>query len=87
MTSSYFLTDNFNLTDPQSHIPTTKATPIIEKSISAEIVPPAAVNKIDSFVTSDVENNIDSAYKKIKDILLWNIRNDVSGFIQNEIKD
>ena len=87
MTSSYFLTDNFNLTDPQSHIPTTKATPIIEKSISAEIVPPAAVNKIDSFVTSNVENNIDSAYKKIKDILLWNIRNDVSGFIQNEIKD
>ena len=86
MTSSYFLTDNFNLTDPQSHIPT-KATPIIEKSISAEIVPPAAVNKIDSFVTSNVENNIDSAYKKIKDILLWNIRNDVSGFIQNEIKD
>ena len=59
----------------------------MKKSISAEIVPPAAVNKIDSFVTSDVENNIDSAYKKIKDILLWNIRNDVSGFIQNEIKD
>ena len=87
MTSSYFLTDNFNLTDLQSHIPTTKATPIIEKSISAEIVPSAAENKIDSFITSNVENNIDSAYKKIKDILLWNIRNNVCGFKQNETKN
>ena len=63
------------------------ATPIIEK--------------IDSFITSDVENNdndsseildlIDSScknnkYKKIKDILLRDIKNNVSEFIQNEIK-
>ena len=54
-----------------------------------------------TLVTSDVENNdndsseildlIDSAYKnikyvKIKYILLQDIKNDVSEFIQNEIK-
>ena len=54
-----------------------------------------------ALVTSDVENNdndssetldlIDSAYKnikyvKIKYILLQDIKNDVSEFIQNEIK-
>ena len=77
------------------------ATPIMEKSASSEILSPTVEDEIDSFVTSDVENNdndssetldlIDSAYKnikykKIKDILLRDIKNDVSEFIENEIK-
>ena len=99
--SSYFLIDNFNIADSQPHFPTTIATPVIEKSASAEILSPTVENEIDSFGTSDVENNdndssetldfIDSAYKnikykKIKDILLRNIQNDISEFIQNEKK-
>ena len=98
---SYFLIENFNIADSQPHIPTTTATLITEKSASAEILSPTVEDEIDSFVTSDVENNgndssetldfINSAYKnitykKIKDILLWDIKNDVSEFIQNEIK-
>ena len=52
------------------------ATPIIEKSASSEILSPSVEDEIDSFVTSDVENNnndssetldlIDSAYRNIK---------------------
>ena len=74
--SYYFLMDNFNIADSQSHIPATMATPIIEKRASAEILSPTVEYEIDSFVTSDVENNdsdssetlglIDSAYKNIK---------------------
>ena len=77
------------------------ATPIIERSTSAKISSPTFEDEIDCFVTSDVENNdndgsetldlIDSAYrnikyKKIKDISLSDIKNDVSEFIQNDIK-
>ena len=83
--SSYFLIDSSYIADSQPHIPTTMATPIVKKSASSEILSPTVEDKIDSFVTSDVENNdndssetlvlIDSAYKnikykKIKDILL-----------------
>ena len=74
--SSYFLTDNSYIADSQPHIPTTMATPIIEKSASSEILSPTVEDEIDSFVTSDVDNNdndssetldlIDSAYKNIK---------------------
>ena len=83
------------------HIPTTATTPVIEKSTSAEILSATVEDEIEFFVTGDVENNdtdssetlelIDSAYKnikykKIKDILLRDIKNDVSEFIQNIIK-
>ena len=74
--SYYFLMDNFNIADSQPHIPATMATPIIEKRASAEILSPTVEYEINSFVTSDVENNdsdssetlglIDSAYKNIK---------------------
>ena len=43
--------------DSQPHIPTTMATPIIEKSAPVEILSPTVEDEIDSFVTSDVENN------------------------------
>ena len=77
------------------------ATPIIEKIASAEILSPNVEDEIDSFITSNVENNdndsseildlIDSAcknikHRQIKDILLRDIKNNVSEFIQNEIK-
>ena len=68
------------------------ATLLNVKGVSAEIL----WDEIDSFVTSDVENNgsdssatldlIDSAYKNIlytKKILIQDIINDVSEFIQN----
>ena len=97
--SSYFLTDNSYIADSQPHIPTTMATPIIEKSASSEILSPTVEDEIDSFVTSDVENNdndssetldlIDSAYKNIKYkkiILLRDIKNDVSEFMENQTK-
>ena len=99
---SYFLTDNSCIANSQPHISTTMATSIIEKSTSSEILSPAVEDEIDSFVTSDVENNdndssetldlIDSAYKnikykKIKDILLRDIKNDLREFIKNEIKE
>ena len=38
--SSYFLIDNGNIADSQPHIPVLMATPIIEKSTSAEILSP-----------------------------------------------
>ena len=52
--SSYFLIDNFNIADSQPHIPKFH---IIEKGTSAEILSPTVEDEIDSFVTSDVENN------------------------------
>ena len=68
--------DNVNIADSQSHIPITMATQRIEKRTSAEILLPAVEDEIDSFVTSDVENNdydssetldlIDSGYRNIK---------------------
>ena len=76
-------------------------TPIIEKSATSETLSPTVEDEIDSFVTSNVESNdnnssetldlIDNAYKnikyrKIKDILLRDIKNDLSGFIKCEIK-
>ena len=99
--SPYFLIDYINIADFQRQIPTIMATPIMEKSTSAEILSYTAEDEIDSFVTSDVENNdndctetldlINSAYKnikykKIKDMLLRDIKNDLSEFIQNEVK-
>ena len=55
---------------------------------------------INSFVSSDIETNNNSLetlevnnnaytyakYKKIKDVLLPKIKNDISDFIQNEVK-
>ena len=99
--SSYFLIDNFYIADSEPQIPTTMTTPIIEKSATSETLSPTVEDEIDSFFTSDVESNdnnssetldlIDSAYKnikyrKIKDILLRDIKNDLSEFIKSEIK-
>ena len=94
--SSFFFTDNSYIADSQSHISTTAATPIIEKNASSEILSPTAEDEIYFFLTSDVENNdndssetldlIDRAYKNIKYKKIRDIKNDVSEFIENEIK-
>ena len=98
---SHFLIDSINIADSQLHVPTITATLIIERSTTGEVLSPTIEDEIDSFITSDVENNdneysetldlIDSAcknikYRKIKDILLWGIKIEVSKFMQNEMK-
>ena len=94
--SSYFLSDN-NITDSEPHIPTVAATPLA----GTNILSPSVEEQINSFVSRDNENDnnnsletlevIDNAYKyanykKIKDLLLPEIKNDISHFIQNEVK-
>ena len=82
--SSYFLSEN-NITDSEPHIPTIMATPLVETSSFTDIPSPSIEDQINSFVSSDTENDnnnsletlevIDNAYKhakykKIKDVLL-----------------
>ena len=98
--SSYFLSDN-NITDSEPHIPTVAATPLVETSSFTDIQSPSIEEQINSFVSSDTDNDnnnsletlevIDNAckyakYKKIKNVLLPEIKNDISDFIQNEVK-
>ena len=98
--SSYFLSEN-NITDSEPHIPKIMATPLVEASSFTDILSPSIEDQINSFVSSDAENDnnnsletlevIDNAYKyakykKIKDILLADIKNDIKDFIQNEVK-
>ena len=98
--SSYFLCEN-NITDSEPHIPTIMATPLVETSSFTDIPSPSIEDQINSFVSSDTENDnnnsletlevIDNAYKyakykKLKDVLLPEIKNDIRDFIQNEVK-
>ena len=98
--SSYFLIDN-NIIDSEPHIPTIMATPLVETSSFTDIPSPSIEDQINSFVSSDTENDnnnsletlevIDNAYKyakykKLKDVLLPEIKNDIRDFIQNEVK-
>ena len=98
--SSYFLSEN-NITDSEPHIPTIMATPLVETSSFTDIPSPNIEDQINSFVSSDTENDnnnsletldvIDNAckyvkYKKIKDVFLPDIKNDLRDFIQNEVK-
>ena len=77
------------------------ATPLVEKSSFTDISSPRIEDQINSFVSSDTENDnnnsletpevIDNAckypkYKKIKDVLLPEIKDDIRDFIQNEVK-
>ena len=98
--SSYFLSEN-NITDSEPHIPKIMATPLVEASSFTDILSPSIEDQINSFVSSDTENDnnnsletlkvIDNAYKyakykKLKDVLLPEIKNDIRDFIQNEVK-
>ena len=77
------------------------ATPLVETSSFTDIPSPSIEDQINSFVSSDTENDnnnsletlevIDNAYKyakykKLKDVLLPEIKNDIRDFIQNEVK-
>ena len=85
--SSYFLSDN-NTADSELHISTIMATQLVETRSFTDILSPSAEDQINSFVSSDTENDnnsletlevIDNAYKyakykKIKDALLPEIK-------------
>ena len=88
-------------TDSEPHIPTVADTPLVETSSFTDILSPSVEEQINSFVSSDIENDnnnsletlevIDNAYKyakykKTNDVLLPEIKNDISDFIQNEVK-
>ena len=92
---SYFLTDF------EPHIPTIMTTPVVETSSLNDILSASFEDQIDSFVSSDTEDDnnnsletlevIDNVYKyakykKIKDVLLPEIKKDISNFMQIEVK-
>ena len=98
--SLYFLCEN-HIADSEPHIPTIMATPLVETSSFTDIPSPSIEDQINSFVSSDTENDnnnslktlevIDNAYKyakykKIKAALLPEIKNDIRDIIQNEVK-
>ena len=77
------------------------ATPLVEASSFTDILSLSIEDRINSFVSNDTENDnnnsletlevIDNAYKyakykKIKDVLLPEIKNAIRDFIQNEVK-
>ena len=77
------------------------ATPLVETSSFTDILSRSVEDQINSFALSDTENDntdsletlivIDNAYKyvkykKVKDALLPEIKNDKRHFIQNEVK-
>ena len=77
------------------------ATPLVETSSFTDVPSPSIEDQVNSFVSSDTENDnnnslktlevIDNAYKyakykKIKDVLLPEIKNDIRDFIQSEVK-
>ena len=89
-----------NITDSESHIPTIMATPLVETSSFTDILSPSVEDQINSFFSSDTENNNNNSletqevinnafkyvkYKKIKDVLLHEIKNDITDFIRNEV--
>ena len=76
-------------------------TPLVETSSFNDILSPSVEDQINPFVSSDTENDnnnsletlevIDNVYKyvkykKIKDVLLPEIKNDISNFTKNEVK-
>ena len=70
-------------------------TPLVETSLFIDIPSPSIEDKINSFASSDTENDNNSLkainaykyakYKKINDVLLPDIKNDIKDFIQNEV--
>ena len=98
--SSYFLSEN-NKTDSEPYIPTIMTISLVETSSFTDIPSTSIEDQINSFISSDTENGnnnsletlavIDNTYKyakykKIKDVLLPDIKNDIRNFIQNEVK-
>ena len=98
--SSYFLSEN-RITDSEHHIPTIMATPLVKASLFTDILSPSIEDQINSFVSSDTENDnnnsletlevIDNSYKyakykKIQDVLLPEIKKCCKGFYTKRSK-
>ena len=77
------------------------ATPQVETSSFTNILSPSVEDQINSFVSGDTENDDNNSletlevinnaykyakYKKIKDVLLTKLKNDIRGIMQNEVK-
>ena len=63
--SSSFLSDN-NITDSEPHIPTIIATPLVETSPSTDILSPNNEDQINSFVSSDTENDYNNSLETLE---------------------
>ena len=58
--SSYFLSDN-NITDSEPHTPLIMATLLVETSLFNDILSSSVEDQINSFVSSDNENDNDNS--------------------------
>ena len=93
--SYYFLSDK-KIKDSATHIPTIPATPLFQTRSITDILSLSVEHQINSFILRETENEnnnsfetlevIDNAYKyakykKINDVLLPEIKNDLRDFI------
>ena len=63
--SSYFLSDN-NVIDSEPHIPTIIATPLVERSSFTDILSSSVEDQINSFVSSDTENDDNNSLQTLE---------------------
>ena len=63
--SSYFLSDN-NMTDFKPYIPTIFTTPLVEKSSFNDILSLSVEGQINSFVSSDTENDNNNSLETLE---------------------
>ena len=63
--SSYFISDN-NVIDSEPHIPTIIATPLVETSSFTNILSSSVEDQINSFVSSDTENDNNNSLQTLE---------------------
>ena len=63
--SSYFLSDN-NVIDSEPHIPTIIATPLVERSSFTDILSSSVEDQMNSFVSSDTENDDNNSLQTLE---------------------
>ena len=63
--SSYFLSDN-NVIDSEPHIPTIIATPLVERSSFTDILSSSVEAQMNSFVSSDTENDDNNSLQTLE---------------------
>ena len=63
--SSYFLSDN-NVIDSEPHIPTIIATPLVERSSFTDILSSSVEDQMNSFVSSDTENDNNNSLQTLE---------------------
>ena len=62
---SYFLSDN-NVIDSEPHIPTIIATPLVERSSFTDILSSSVEDQMNSFVSSDTENDNNNSLQTLE---------------------